>query len=382
MSRSTPLLKPPQSNDLPSEAGPVLVMAGGTGGHVFPALAVAEELRLRGVPVLWLGTRRGLEARVVPAAGFPIAWLKVAGLRGKGLLTLLMAPLTLFAALLQAGWIILRHRPRAVLGLGGFAAGPGGAMAWLLRRPLVIHEQNGIAGLTNRLLARRAQRVLTGFPDTFTAAHLGRNDAEWVGNPVRPEIAALPPPEHRLSVHSGPLRLLVVGGSLGARALNEVVPQALAQFPVESRPQVRHQSGSKNIEQAAAAYREAGVEASLEPFIQDMAAAYAWADLVICRSGALTVAELAAAGVASILVPYPHAVDDHQSRNARFLSEAGAAVLIQQKELTPEWLFDRLRAFDRVSLLAMAQAARSRAQPDAVHRVANHCLAVAEDKRP
>jgi UDP-N-acetylglucosamine--N-acetylmuramyl-(pentapeptide) pyrophosphoryl-undecaprenol N-acetylglucosamine transferase len=354
---------------------PVLIMAGGTGGHVFPALAVARVLRQQDVPVLWLGTRSGLEAQIVPAAGLPIAWLSVSGLRGKGWAAWMMAPLRLGRAVVQAFAVLRRERPRVVLGLGGFVAGPGGLVAALLRLPLVIHEQNAVAGLTNRLLAPLSTRVLEGFPRTFAE----RRRPICTGNPVRSEIAQVPPPERRLPGREGPLRLLVLGGSLGAAALNAVVPAALAAMAPGDRPQVRHQAGSRNLEAAKAQYRAAKVEGRVLAFIDDMAEAYAWADLVICRAGALTVAELAAAGAGSILVPYPHAVDDHQTANARFLGAAGAAILVPQSDLSAARLAATLGALgaDRARLVSMARAARALARPAAAEEVAGHCLDVA-----
>ena len=361
--------------------GPVLIMAGGTGGHVFPGLAVAAELRQRQVPVVWLGTAAGVEAHLVPAAGIPLEELSVAGLRGKGLARLVAAPWMLLRACLQAGGILRRLRPRVVLGLGGFAAGPGGLMARLLGVPLCIHEQNAVAGLTNRLLAPLAGRVLEGFPGSFGP---GRR-AGTVGNPVRPEIAALPPPEQRMAGRSGPLRVLVLGGSLGAQALNRAVPAALARLPGDCRIEIRHQAGrGAKAEEARAAYAAAGVEAEVLEFVDDMAAAYGWADLVICRAGALTIAELAAAGVASVLVPYPHAVDDHQTRNARHLAAAGAAVLVPQDALDPGVLGERIAAWcrDRGALVGMARRARALATVDAAARVADACLALARGRAP
>ncbi|MEX0901011.1 MAG: undecaprenyldiphospho-muramoylpentapeptide beta-N-acetylglucosaminyltransferase [Gammaproteobacteria bacterium] len=340
-------------------ARPILVMAGGTGGHVYPALAVAESLIGSGWPVVWLGTREGLEARVVPARGIPIEWVDVGGLRGKGFAALCSAPVRLVRALLQSAAVMRRHRPRAVLGMGGYVAGPGGVAAWLLRRPLVIHEQNAVGGTTNRLLARFARRVLTGFPGVL--------GGECIGNPVRADIAALPPPTTRLHGRSGALRVLVLGGSQGARALNAVVPFAIALLPADRRPQVRHQCGEKLVDEARAAWTAAGVRVDPVAFIDDVAAAYAWADVVVCRAGALTVAELAAAGVASILVPLPHAVDDHQTANARYLVDAGAGELLPESELTPASLAAQLGRFtgDRATLLAMAVAARRVSRPDA-----------------
>jgi UDP-N-acetylglucosamine--N-acetylmuramyl-(pentapeptide) pyrophosphoryl-undecaprenol N-acetylglucosamine transferase len=352
----------------------IVVMAGGTGGHVFPALAVAERLRALGHEVVWIGTRAGLEARVVPARGLPIEWITIAGVRGKGLMTLLLAPLNLLRAVWQALAILRRRRPQAVIGLGGFVAGPGGLAAWLLRRPLLIHEQNAIAGLTNRLLAHLARRVLEAFPDTFPASARRLT----VGNPVRPEITALPPPAQRLAKRDGRARLLVLGGSLGALALNRSVPQALALLPPELRPEVRHQAG-RTLAEAQKAYAAAGLDIQPEAFIEDMAAAYAWADLVICRAGALTVAELAAAGLPAVLIPFPYAVDDHQTANAQYLVSAGAARLIQERELTPQVLCDLLRPLlgDAALRLRMAEAARARAWPQACERIADECLALA-----
>lgn len=356
-------------------SAPVLISAGGTGGHVFPALAVAEQLRSLGVPVVWLGTRRGLEARLVPAAGIPIEWLSVSGLRGTGLRRLLGAPLMLLRALFQALAIVRRLRPRLVLGMGGFVSGPGGVAARCLGTPLVVHEQNAIAGMTNRWLAWLATRVLQAVPGTFPQARR----AATVGNPVRPEIAALAAPAARLAGRAGHGRLLVLGGSQGARILNETVPAAVAQIPPGERPEVWHQCGARWGEQTAAAYREAGVDARVEPFIDAMAQAYDWADLVLCRAGALTVAELAAAGVAALLVPFPHAVDDHQTANARFLVQAGAARLLPQSELTVSALTQQLVELfgDRCRLITMSAAARAEAKPDAAAAVARICLEVA-----
>jgi UDP-N-acetylglucosamine--N-acetylmuramyl-(pentapeptide) pyrophosphoryl-undecaprenol N-acetylglucosamine transferase len=300
--------------------------------------------------------------------------LRIGGLRGKGALTLLAAPFRLLRALGEALSVLRRHRPRAVLSMGGFAAGPGGIAAWLLRRPLLVHEQNRVPGMTNRVLAKFARRVLCGFPSSF------RNGVgETVGNPVRADVIALPPPRERFAGRDGMFRLLVLGGSQGARALNSGVPQALSQ--IHERFEVRHQSGATLHADAERAYADAGISASIEPFIQDMASAYAWADLVICRAGALTLAELCAAGVGSLLVPYPHAVDDHQTRNAEFMVERGAARLLPQTGLSQaEDLPHRLHAAlhelagDRMQLLSMAEAARAAAMPDAAQRVAAICI--------
>ena len=351
---------------------PILVMAGGTGGHVYPALAVAQAIRARSHPVVWLGTRRGLESRIVPDAGIDIEWISVHGLRGKGLGTLLLAPFRLGVALFQSLRVVLRHRPAAVLGMGGFVSGPGGVAAWLLRRPLIIHEQNAVAGLTNRLLARLARVVLQAFPGSFSS----RADVVTVGNPVRTEIAALPTPDERLGGRTGRPRLLVLGGSQGARALNRIVPLAVATLPEADRPEILHQTGSRTAEEAAAAYREAGVDGRLVAYIDDMADAYGWADLVVCRAGALTVTEICAAGLAAIFIPFPAAVDDHQTANAVPLARAGAAEVIQEAELDADslgrllgdWLASRKRLVERASV------ARSLAEPEALERIAGYCL--------
>jgi UDP-N-acetylglucosamine--N-acetylmuramyl-(pentapeptide) pyrophosphoryl-undecaprenol N-acetylglucosamine transferase len=354
---------------------PVLIMAGGTGGHVFPALAVAEELTARGVAVSWLGTQRGLEARVVPAAGYPLATMRVSGLRGKGVLRLLLAPFMLALALLQALIIQLRLRPRAVLGMGGFASGPGGLIAWLLRRPLLIHEQNSVAGMTNRWLAPLAGTVMEAFPGSLPAARC----AVHTGNPVRAGITRLPGPAERFAGRGGPLRVLVVGGSLGASALNTAVPAAVAQLAGRQQFELYHQTGRTDAAAVEAAYQAAGIGARVEAFVEDMATAYAWADLVICRAGALTVAELAVVGVAAILVPYPHATDDHQTGNARFLADAGAAILLPQDSLNTGRLAGLLADFagQRDMLLEMASRAHQLAMPDAARRVAELCLRAA-----
>jgi len=355
--------------------GPILIMAGGTGGHVYPALAVARALIAKSREVVWLGTRQGIEARVVPAAGIPIEWIAIGGLRGKRAATLLLAPFRLAVALAQSLAVMLRHRPAAVLGMGGFVSGPGGLAAWLTRRPLIIHEQNAVAGLTNRLLARLARVVLQAFPGSFNS----KRDIETVGNPVRVDIAAISPPESRLATRTGPIRLLVLGGSQGALALNETVPAALALLPADMRPIVRHQTGDRTLGDARAAYGKHGIDAQLESFIEDMAAAYAWADLVICRAGALTVAELSAAGLPAIFVPFPAAVDDHQTANARPMAEAGAAEILQQAEMTGATLAGLLRSWlsDRERLVERARQARALAKPDALVRIRDHCLAAA-----
>ncbi len=349
---------------------PVLIMAGGTGGHVFPALAVADELRQRGVPVVWLGTHAGIEARLVPEAGYPIEWLSITGVRGKKIIPLLLAPLKITQACWQALCVIRRCKPCAVLGMGGFVSGPGGLMAWLSRKPLLIHEQNAIPGLTNRLLARLADSVLQAFPGA-----LGHK-AKTLGNPVRRSICDLPPPEERLPQCHAALHLLVIGGSLGALKLNQLVPQALAGIDEKMRPEVWHQTGLKHVDVTSEQYRQGGIEAQVEAFIDNMATAYAWADLVICRAGAMTVFELAAAGVASILVPYPYAVDDHQTANAMYLHHAGAAIIKQQQDIDSHWLANTVIDFTqhRERLLQMAKAARTLAVPDSAKRISALCL--------
>ena len=348
----------------------VMIMAGGTGGHVMPGLAVAQLMRERAWNVVWLGNPNGMEATLVPKHGIPMRWVQFGGLRGKGLLTKLMLPMNLLRACWQSMKAIRAIRPNVVLGLGGYISFPGGVMASLSGRPLVLHEQNSVAGLANKVLARIADRVLTAFPNVLQSA-------EWCGNPVRTEILAVTSPEGRYSSSTGPIRILVVGGSLGAQALNQAVPKALAMLPPDSRPEVTHQSGKAHSLALADAYREAGVSAVLVDFIDDMANAYSKADLVICRAGAMTVSELAAIGVASVLVPFPFAVDDHQTTNARFLSDQQAAMLLPQKDLTPDRLASLLRELNREKLLAMAKRAHLLAKPDAARRVADVCEEVA-----
>lgn len=355
----------------------IMIAAGGTGGHVYPGLAVARALQEQGVNVVWIGTRKGLEARVIPEAGIEMAWLNVSGLRGKGVKTLLLAPFKLMQALIEAIGIIKKHKPAAVLGMGGFVAGPGCFVAAIMGKPVLIHEQNAIAGLTNKLLSKVAKQVLEAFPNTFPAAAKIRA----VGNPVRADIVCLPEPALRYQNGSDkPLKLLVVGGSLGALALNENVPKALALLPKAQRPQVIHQSGKKTLDIAQKAYAAADVEADVTSFIEDMASAYADADLVICRAGAMTVSELAAVGVASILVPYPYAVDDHQTANAAYLADAGAAIIMQQDTMTAESLYEVLQALleDRAKLLEMSRIARRLAKPKATQEVVEHCLSFAK----
>ncbi len=353
--------------------GPVLIMAGGTGGHVFPALAVAKELRNRGVGVVWLGVPASMESRLVPENGFPIEWVRIVGVRGKGLWAWMLAPLRAIGAVLQSVQILRRVRPSVVLGAGGYVSGPGGIAAWLLRIPLLIHEQNAIAGLTNRWLSRFAAQVLEAFPGSFRpGAH-----ASAIGNPVRADIAAVPEPAARFAGREPRARLLVFGGSQGAQRLNAVVPQALSRLDPGRRPQVRHQAGARGIEAARAAYLALEVEAEVLPFIEDMAAAYAWADLALCRAGAMTIAELQAAGLGALLVPLPQATDDHQTKNADAMVRIGAARLLRERDLTPETLgasIGELTA-DRAQMLKMAVAARSARNVDAAVRLADLCMA-------
>lgn len=349
----------------------LMIMAGGTGGHVYPAMAVADHLHARGWRIVWLATEGGMENRLIAGKPYEVAVIRMRGVRGKGALRKLAAPFQVLLACVQSFSAMRRYLPDVVLGMGGFAAFPGGLVAWLTRRPLVIHEQNSIAGLTNRLLSHCATRVLAAFPGAFG------DRATMVGNPVRADIAAVVEPVPRFAGRSGPLRLLVVGGSLGAQALNEIVPQALALLPEAARPVVVHQAGEKHIAELEANYRQAGVQADTKAFINDMAEQYGWADLVICRAGALTVAELAAVGVASVLVPFPHAVDDHQTWNARYLSENGAAVQIQQQDLNAEKLAWVIGNITREGLMDMATKARALGKPEATRTVAEVCMEVA-----
>ena len=348
----------------------ILIMAGGTGGHIFPALAVADVLRADGWQVTWLGAPSSMEAELVPKHGYELAWVRFSGLRGKGIVRKLMLPFNLLIALWQSAVALFHFRPDVVLGMGGYITFPGGVMAALLRKPLVIHEQNSVAGMSNKALAKIAMRVLSGFPDVLKGA-------EWCGNPVRESIAALSEPQQRYKARSGVLNVLVVGGSLGAQAINECLPQALFCMPQEIEPKVIHQTGKKNFEEVQELYHSAGISAEVKPFLDDMAHYYAWADVVICRAGALTVAELAAAGVASILVPFPFAVDDHQSGNAKFLSDKGAAILLPQTELTPRRLAAVLEEMTRDKAMQMAINARSLAQADAAQCVAKVCKELA-----
>ncbi len=362
----------PQTDAQPrdGQARPVMILAGGTGGHIFPGLAVAAALRARGVPVVWLGAEGGMETRLVPQHGIDIETIGISGVRGKGLATLVRAPLRILSAIRAAAKVLARHKPCAVISFGGFAAGPGGIAAVLAGVPLLVHEQNRAPGMTNRVLARFARRVLTGFPDAFP----GKETV--VGNPVRDVIARIAPPRERFEGRGDEhLRLLVLGGSQGARALNDAVPEALRQLQGAGIA-VRHQCGEKMRDAASAAYAAAGIEGSIEPFIADMAEAYAWADLVVCRAGALTIAELCAAGVGSVLVPLPTAVDDHQTKNAQYVVQRRAGVLLKQDGELAGKLAMELRnlVLDPGKRLFMAEAARSLARTDAAERVADAVL--------
>ena len=320
-----------------------------------------------------MGSHAGMEARLVPPMGYTMAWIRFSGVRRRGLVPMALLPLNLLIAFWQSARAIFVHRPDVVLGMGGYIAFPGGMMASLFNRPLVLHEQNSVAGLANRVLGHVADRVLVAFPGAFGR----RSKAEWTGNPVRSDIAAVPPPAERYAVRTGPLRLLVLGGSRGAAALNEIVPKAIAQIPESARPIVTHQTGAGHLDTVRGNYERAGVPAEVVAFIDDMAGLYAEADLLVCRAGASTIAELAAAGVPAVLIPFPYAVDDHQTTNARFLSERGGAVLIPQSELTPEKLAALLGALDRTKLAAMALAAREAGKPDATQTVAEACMRLA-----
>jgi len=353
-----------------SDLHPVMILAGGTGGHIFPGLAVAHALRDRGVPVLWLGAEGGMETRLVPQHDIAIDTIAVRGVRGKGIVTLLAAPFKLLSAVSAARQTLRERQPRAVISFGGYAAGPGGLAARLAGIPLIVHEQNRAPGLTNRVLAKFAKCVLTGFPGSFAGAH-----EQVVGNPVRAEITAIAPPSERFADRAGRVRMLVLGGSQGARALNVALPKALRTIDMAAL-EVRHQCGEKMLAAAQQAYAEASVLASVEPFIADMAAAYAWADLVVCRAGALTLAELCAAGLGAVLVPFPAAVDDHQTRNAEYLVERGAAVLVAEGGGFEARLVEALRPLlaDAGKRQALAEAARALAQPDAARNIADIVL--------
>jgi len=351
--------------------GTLMVMAGGTGGHVYPAIAVADCLYTKGWKIVWLATEGGMENRLIADKPYSKAMMTMRGVRGKGLMGWVLLPFKLMLAFQQSLSAILAHKPDVVLGMGGFAAFPGGMMAKLMGKPLVIHEQNSVAGLTNKTLSYVANKVLAAFPAAFG------DKATLVGNPVRDDITTLALPETRYAEKTGKLKLLVVGGSLGAAALNDVLPKALATIPEAQRPEVVHQAGEKHIATLEANYQQAGVKAETKAYIQDMASLYAWADVVVCRAGALTVAELACVGVASVLVPFPYAVDDHQTTNAAYLSENGAAILIQQAALSVEKTSEILQQLTRKKCLTMAKHARALAKPEATLSVANVCMALA-----
>jgi len=364
-------------NLMPTTECRVMVMAGGTGGHVFPALAVAQKLRAANASICWLGTRRGIESDLVPAQGIELYCLSIEGLRGRGILALLRAPVMLLRSLFQALTVLGKFKPNVVLGMGGFASGPGALAAKLKGVPLVIHEQNSVAGTTNRISAKLATRVMAGFPNTL-------HGSEWCGNPVRPEIAAMAPPQERLANREGPMKLLVLGGSRGALALNKLIPQALAMIDAELRPEVFHQTGERHLQVTAEMYLQQGLDIDgeqieIQPFIEKMHRAYGWADFVICRAGALTVAELTAAGLGSLLIPFPHAIDDHQTTNGNLLVNCGAAKMIQERELTPQILAEQITEMVQFAdrRLTMASRARALAKHGAAERVAEVCMEVA-----
>jgi UDP-N-acetylglucosamine--N-acetylmuramyl-(pentapeptide) pyrophosphoryl-undecaprenol N-acetylglucosamine transferase len=343
-----------------------LIMAGGTGGHIFPGLAVADELRARGWQVHWLGAPGSMESRIVPTHGYPLELVTFGGVRGKGLLSLALLPLRLLRAFWQALAVVRRVQPDVVVGLGGYITFPGGMMAVLCGKPLVLHEQNAVAGLANKVLSGVADRVFTAFPGVFAKG-------QWVGNPLRSAFLQQAEPAQRFTDRTGPLRLLVVGGSLGARALNEIVPQALALIPADQRPIVTHQSGAAQIEALREHYARAGVEATLLPFIDDTAMAFAQADVIVCRAGASTVTEIAAVGAAALFVPFPSAVDDHQTRNARFLVDAGGGWLVQQSDLSPQNLAEMLLKSERQTLVEIAEKAKKMQKVHAARELATAC---------
>lgn len=355
-----------------------MIMAGGTGGHVFPGLAVADYMKSLDWNIVWLGTHKGMEAGLVPQYGYATELIEFSGLRGKKAVDWLLLPWRLLLAFWQSARIIIRNQPDVVLGMGGYPAFPGGIMASLLNKPLVIHEQNAIPGLTNKILAKIADRTLLGFPGAIKGVS---GQVQVTGNPVRDRISRLPAPEERFAGRTGRLKVLVIGGSLGAHILNTLVPKALKLIPENERPWVTHQAGKKHLVELQKNYVESGVEGNLLAFIEDMAASYAECDLVICRAGALTVSELAAAGVASLLIPYPFAVDDHQTANAHYLSEHHAAWLIPQDRLSAEMLADLIQEVTREKLLEMAIKARNLAKPDATRMVAEACLAIGKPEK-
>jgi UDP-N-acetylglucosamine--N-acetylmuramyl-(pentapeptide) pyrophosphoryl-undecaprenol N-acetylglucosamine transferase len=355
----------------------IVIMAGGTGGHVFPALAVAKILQHNDVAIVWLGTQIGIEADLVPKQNIKLHFLSISGLRGKGIKKILLSPFQLVRAVVQAWQILHQEKPHAVLGMGGFASGPGAIAAWLLGIPIVIHEQNSVPGLTNRVLAKIAKKVLQAFPNTFPTRYNALN----VGNPLREEFDRISSPEERLSARTGNLRLLVLGGSRGALALNTIIPASLAQLSAAKMPEIWHQTGKEHLDKTRALYHQQQINARITDFIDDVCAAYCWADLVICRAGALTVSEISVVGVASILVPFPYAVDDHQRVNAHYLAQQQAAFLINQDELTVEKLVSLLEELqaDRNKLLQMAVAAQQVAIKNAASVVAQYCLEVCCD---
>jgi len=352
----------------------ILILAGGTGGHIFPALAVARVLRKEGADVQWLGSRVGMESDLI-VDEFPMSYVSVKGIRGKSLISKMLSPFRLLLATWQAWRVVQRFKPDLVLGMGGFVSGPGGLAARLARKPLVIHEQNAIAGVTNRILSKTAKAVLQGFPNAFPK----NIRAETIGNPVRPILTRLAPPSERLNDRQGPLRILVLGGSRGARAINQTMVSALSQYPEAEALHVWHQTGKLDFETVQRSYRSIPVRTTVESFIKNMAEAYGWADLVICRSGALTVSEIAVVGVASILIPFPYAVDDHQYHNGSYLANAGAAEMVRQKELTDERLTRMIQSFvkDRHRLITMADTARTLAKPEALSTIVSTCQRLA-----
>jgi UDP-N-acetylglucosamine--N-acetylmuramyl-(pentapeptide) pyrophosphoryl-undecaprenol N-acetylglucosamine transferase len=363
----------------------LLVMAAGTGGHVYPGLSIAGELAAQGWRIVWLGTPDGIENTLVAKAGYPLERIAFSGLRGKGLLRWLLLPLNLLRAFWQCWRVMLRVKPDVALGMGGYVTFPGGMMAVLYGAPLVIHESNAVSGLANRVLAVIADRVLVGFPNAYDKPIRNAlpkllpkpGNAQWLGNPVRAEIAAVPVPAQRYAGRSGPLRVLVVGGSLGAQGMNKLVVEALAAMAASERPEVVHQSGAKLFDELKALYAATGVTADVLPYLDDMAARYTWCDVIVCRAGAMTVAEVAAAGVAAIFIPLPYAVEDEQSHNAAFLADQGAARIAQQKDTSPQQLADLLRSLTREALQAMAEKARALGKPHATMQCAAECSGVA-----
>ncbi len=362
-----------------------LIMAAGTGGHIFPGIAIARALEAQGFRIVWLATPAGMEHKLVSKVGYPIEVIAMSGVRAKGPLAWMLLPMRLLRAFWQSIGVIRRVKPQVVVSMGGYIAFPGGMMAVLLGKPLVVHEPGAHAGLTNRVLALIADRVLVGFPTAFAekpknaiAAALPKpKKLEWLGTPVREDICSIAEPTARMQLRTGPVRLLVVGGSLGAKTMSELVVSALALMPAEKRPQVIHQSGDKNFDELVAFYKAANVDADVRAFIDDMAAMYEWCDVLICRSGAITVAEIAAVGIASILVPLPWFVAEEQMANAKFLSDKGAGLLVKQNDETPEALSQKIISIDRAKAIEMARIARSLGKPQATAACANACVEVA-----